>query len=312
MDGGARAIRTALLVSAAAAGKQVASLQRRTRYEVITERVTFPEKDVAVESPAGDYLRILSRPDWVEPVVLFLKDRAMSAGACDDASATRLVVSMTEAITNAVVHGNYGLSSELKEHADAFERALGERAADPAYVGRVVDIRASYLPDRSVWTVTDQGCGFDVGRQLAKLESDDPEAILSSGRGITIMKAFMDDVAWSDEGRQVRLTAFRGPAAERRGAPRRKYVAPIAYQIEDGPVRQATARDLSSSGIACVASETVPVGTAVLVTLDPTTSGGCTVPGTVVRCGAVSGPFHDVAVRFGSELEAAAPNSAEK
>jgi anti-sigma regulatory factor (Ser/Thr protein kinase) len=251
-----------------------------------------------VERSHGDYLRILSRPDWVEPVVLFLKDRAVAEGACDAAAANRLVVSMTEAITNAVVHGNYELESSLKEQGDAFERALRARADDPAFVGRMVDIRADYLPDRCTWTVTDEGAGFDVEGQLAKLESDDPEVMLSSGRGITIMKAFVDDVSWSEGGRQVRLTVCRDGAAERRDAPRRRYVATITWSLPGGPTRTGIARDLSATGIAFVTTEPLALGAAVTVLLDSARSNGHPLTGRVVRSHHLSGGFHDTAVKF--------------
>jgi anti-sigma regulatory factor (Ser/Thr protein kinase) len=254
---------------------------------------------------APEHLRILSRPDWVEPVAMFLKEKAMAAGVCDDAGAQRLVIAMTEAITNAVVHGNYELSSALKEQQGAFREALEQRKADPTFASRVVDVRVDFQPDRCIWTVTDQGRGFDVEHALSRLDSDDPEVILASGRGISIMKAFVDEVWWDQNGRQVHLAIHMGSGPERRGAARHKYTRAVAIHRDAEPDHEAIARDLSVSGIAAVTSEPINLGEHVQVTLDLRLPSEKKISGMVVRCNHVAGDFHDVAVHFDQTIDLA-------
>src|SRR5687767_5731704 len=77
-------------------------------------------------------LSIPSRPELVPAVVELLREKARLCGACQETRANKLVLALHEALTNAIVHGNLELSSELKEREDdAFARALAERAADP-------------------------------------------------------------------------------------------------------------------------------------------------------------------------------------
>lgn len=255
----------------------------------------------ALRSP--EHLRILSRPDWVEPVAMFIKNKALASGACDADAAQRLVIAMSEAITNAVVHGNYEISSALKEEQGAFRQTLEQRQADPAYASRVVDVKIDYQPDKCVWTVTDQGQGFDVEQALAKLDSDDPEVILASGRGISIMKAFVDEVWWDQHGRQVHLAIHMGNGPERRGATRLKYTRAVAVHRPGEEDHEAIARDLSTTGIAAVTSIPVRVGEAVEVTLDLRLPTETRCAGTVVRCDPVAGDFHDVAIHFDAPID---------
>lgn len=210
-------------------------------------------------------LRIPSRVDWVELAVMYLANKAESIGACDHERHGKLVTAMTEAITNAIVHGNLEISSELKEDpSGAFARVLAERSSDPAYCERLVDIEMDYDGTKCTWTITDQGPGFDVDAVLKKLDEppneDDPMACLASGRGIMLMRAFLDDVAWDEQGKRVRLTVFRD-AGERRREPRVAALEPVrAAPVEaDGTIDwkkafDAVATDLSRGGVGILTS----------------------------------------------------------
>src|SRR5581483_9519496 len=131
-----------------------------------------------------------SRPDWIEPAVEFLRQKAVLCGACQESRAGKLMIALHEALSNAVVHGNLELSSELKERGDeSFAEALAERAADPVRSARTVEVRVDYDGRLCRWTILDQGQGFDVERVMTRVTSDDPEVLLASGRGILIMRS---------------------------------------------------------------------------------------------------------------------------
>src|SRR5207249_2743985 len=86
-------------------------------------------------------LRIPSRPEWVPAAVELLREKARLCGACHETRAGKLVLALHEALTNAIVHGNLEVSSELKERDDdAFARTLAARAADPRFSSRSVII----------------------------------------------------------------------------------------------------------------------------------------------------------------------------
>ncbi len=261
--------------------------------------------DGAHSSLAGPaHYRLISRPEWVEPVVMALAAKARAAGVRDEPGIKRLVVAMTEAITNAIVHGNFGLSSALKEQRDgSFAAAIRQCTANPELVSRIVDIRVEFEPGKCIWTISDEGAGFDVAKALSRLESDDPMLMLAAGRGIPIMQAFVDEVTWRDGGRQVRLAISMAQGTEHRLHIRRKYTATVGFRLPGQTFRhEALARDLSSGGIAFITTEPLEIGTPIDIVLQLDEPDQTSLCGEVVRCRQVAGTYHDVAVKFNEAL----------
>ncbi len=198
------------------------------------------------------HLIVPSRPYWIESTADFLRQKAVLCGACQDSHSRRLLVALHEALSNAIIHGNLELSSELKERDDSsFAEALAQRAADPELADRVVDILVDYDGERCCWIVTDQGQGFNLERVLAGVDHYDPKEMLSSGRGILLMRSFVDEVRYEAGGRRVILTLRRSSGAEKRSQPRvacrqRLWVAPIR---PDGSVDWDSAYDAISHNL---------------------------------------------------------------
>jgi serine/threonine-protein kinase RsbW len=118
----------------------------------------------------------------VAAIVEFLRERQAEGSLFD------VKLLLREALLNAVLHGN---------------------RSDP---GLVVDLEAMAWQDRLVLRIMDEGQGFPWREQLANPPS--PEA--TSGRGLTIMNLYADEVRFNAAGNQVSLTkdisGLRGPA----------------------------------------------------------------------------------------------------
>jgi anti-sigma regulatory factor (Ser/Thr protein kinase) len=204
------------------------------------------------------HLSIPSLPGWIEPTVDYLRQRALLMGVCTEGRAGKLMVALHEALSNAVIHGNLGLSSELKEHDDdAFAEALAARAADAELASRPVDVVVDYDGEACRWVITDQGQGFNVQHVLERCLSEEPQIQLASGRGILMMHSFLDEVRFELGGRRAILTMRRPAGPERRCGPRHPVSAPlrVAPLRPDGTpdwnaAYDVMARDLSSEGIA--------------------------------------------------------------
>jgi anti-sigma regulatory factor (Ser/Thr protein kinase) len=179
------------------------------------------------------YLQIPSQPEWIAPTVEYLKEKAILCGACHQARVKKLMLALHEALTNSVIHGNLELSSALKEQSEtAFAEALAQRAADPHYGNRPVDVQVAYDGDRCQWIFTDQGKGFDVERVIARACSTDEQGrILASGRGILLMRAFVDEVRYEMGGRRAILTLLARPFSDEKGRSRRGRTIPRCHQL---------------------------------------------------------------------------------
>jgi serine/threonine-protein kinase RsbW len=128
-------------------------------------------------------IQFQSRLSEVPRVHAEIVDHAMAEGFTDEALfAIRLTVE--EALVNAVRHGN-GLDET-----------------------RVVDVEWTIDDRRFVITITDCGCGFDPA------DLPDPTAVENlsrpSGRGVMLMKCYMDEVSYNTDGNAVTLTKFKG------------------------------------------------------------------------------------------------------
>ncbi len=154
-------------------------------------------------------LSIPSRLEWVGRTAEFLKSRSTASGACTLEKADRLALALHEALTNAIVHGNLGVPSSLKEESpDAFARLLASKSADPVLADRRVGIRYCFDGKRCTIAITDQGAGFDHRKWIAGIESDEEVSPLSSGRGILMMRALVDQVEYRSGGREVELSVL--------------------------------------------------------------------------------------------------------
>ncbi|MGZ0166059.1 MAG: ATP-binding protein [Planctomycetales bacterium] len=152
--------------------------------------------------------------EWINRTVSYLVQHVAEMPWGDAINGNRITLPLHEALTNAIVHGNLEVSSDLKESAEAerFAEALAVRSAQNEYSSRRVQIVVEYNEHRVAWTITDEGKGFDVAKVLKHAASEEP-SMLSSGRGVIMMKAFMDDVQYELGGRQCRMV-LRNPNAE--------------------------------------------------------------------------------------------------
>lgn len=154
---------------------------------------------------------IYSLPNDVElaaPVAFRLAQTAHTLGICDDGERGNLALALIEIITNAIEHGNLGLTGtekvELKSSSEQdYQDELSRRKADDTYSKRRVHIKASINKEEAVIYVEDEGDGFDY--KYLPDPTDPDNLFLPSGRGILLARAFLDEVNYVDKGNAVRL-----------------------------------------------------------------------------------------------------------
>jgi anti-sigma regulatory factor (Ser/Thr protein kinase) len=137
-------------------------------------------------------------------LVSHLQEQAVQLGICDETDCMRMCVALQEALANAIHHGNLQVSSALREgrHTD-YHEVIARRSLEYPFRDRSVYVTARLTRDEATFVIRDEGEGFDPSmlpdpREAANLEK-------ASGRGVLLMRSFMDEVRFEDRGRSVTL-----------------------------------------------------------------------------------------------------------
>jgi anti-sigma regulatory factor (Ser/Thr protein kinase) len=130
---------------------------------------------------------------------------------CDATDRIRVGTALTEALANAVEHGNLELDSTLRESPDGEYYRLGEsRSKLTPYRERRVRITMRVTPSEVTYVIRDEGPGFKY-QNLP--DPTDPENLTKlSGRGLLLIRTFMDEVRFNAEGNEITLVKRRARA----------------------------------------------------------------------------------------------------
>ena len=144
----------------------------------------------------------------IHPLVAYLQERTSQLDVCDEADRTRIGVALEEALANALYHGNLEVGSELRGEDDkAYHTLIVGRAQQTPYQGRRIHVEAKLSREDATFVIRDEGSGFDPSALPDPTEPANLEK--ASGRGLLLMRTFMDEVAYNDAGNAVTLTKRR-------------------------------------------------------------------------------------------------------
>jgi CheY-like chemotaxis protein len=130
---------------------------------------------------------------------------------CDETGLFQISTALTEAINNAIDHGNLELESSLREGGgDSYSKQRQERAVVSPYRDRRVRLTELLTPDEVTYVVRDEGSGFDLSTVP---DPTNPENLLkASGRGLMLIRTFMDEVSFNDAGNEITMVKRRASA----------------------------------------------------------------------------------------------------
>lgn len=142
------------------------------------------------------------------PVVVgFLQESMSHMAICDGSERLRISVALEEALTNAVHHGNLEVSSELRQDDDSrYYELIRRRSREEPYRRRRVHIKTRMSDRDAVFAIRDEGPGFDVAGLPDPTEPENLER--ASGRGILLMRTFMDEVLFNERGNEITLVKW--------------------------------------------------------------------------------------------------------
>lgn len=135
-------------------------------------------------------------------MVEFAQRILVTAGGCEATDALRACIALEESLRNALFHGNLELSSKDRDETPAeYDRLLYARQHTAPYQERKVRLAISVSQEGTRFVVTDEGPGFDP---KTVPDPTDPDRVdLCGGRGVLLMRTFMDEVEFSPRGNEV-------------------------------------------------------------------------------------------------------------
>jgi anti-sigma regulatory factor (Ser/Thr protein kinase) len=142
--------------------------------------------------------------ELIAPLINYLQSCMSNLQICDEASSLRVCIALEEALRNAIFHGNLEITSEQREgDCDAYRLLVEDRRSRSPYCDRHLYVTVRFSTGEATFTICDEGPGFDP---TALPDPTDPENLDKvSGRGLLLMRTFMDDVAYNDRGNQVTM-----------------------------------------------------------------------------------------------------------
>jgi len=125
-------------------------------------------------------------------------------GEYDESYRFQLAISIEESVTNAMIHGNLEISSESRLSCDSlYYELVSERMNQPPYCDRRAHVEVTLGRDQLILVVRDQGPGFDVDSVPDPTAAENLEK--PCGRGLTLMRSFMDAVVHNEIGNMVTM-----------------------------------------------------------------------------------------------------------
>lgn len=111
---------------------------------------------------------------------------------------------LEEAMLNALHHGNLELDSELRQaDYDIYYQLAEQRVNQPPYAERKIRVSVELTQTEATFVIEDEGPGF---QPESVPDPTNPEFVERPfGRGMLLMRTFMDEVTYNEKGNQVTL-----------------------------------------------------------------------------------------------------------
>ncbi len=140
----------------------------------------------------------------IHPLVSYFQDSLERLEFGNEAVRTRIGMALSEGVANAIVRGNLEVGSELRAtDRDAYDALIAERQGQEPYSERRVYCTAMESVTEVRYMIRDEGNGFDPATVPDPTKAEN--LLMVSGRGIMLMRTFMDEVKYNAKGNAVTL-----------------------------------------------------------------------------------------------------------
>jgi CheY-like chemotaxis protein/anti-sigma regulatory factor (Ser/Thr protein kinase) len=143
-------------------------------------------------------------PSLVPPLVAQLIEPLPLLDLCDANTQIRIGIALEEALLNALYHGNLEVSSTLRQDDSGayYELAERRRVQEP-YRNRRLYVRARVSRTEAIYEVRDEGPGFNPDSIPDPMDPANLDK--ASGRGVFLIRTFMDEVRYNERGNQITI-----------------------------------------------------------------------------------------------------------
>jgi len=150
------------------------------------------------------HFRIGNDLKGLRPLINHIQSHLRQMEVCDDSEVLRISTALQEALMNAIEHGNLDMDSSLRQNGGTAYAELGlSRRQEEPYTSRQVHVTASINRERITLVVRDEGNGFDPH---GLPDPTDPANLQKvSGRGLLLIRTFMDDVSFNTMANQITM-----------------------------------------------------------------------------------------------------------
>lgn len=146
--------------------------------------------------------------DMIPAVIGYVQNLVTAVGLCDDSSVLRVCIAVEEAIRNAMFHGNLEISSEVREgDPEVYEAMLNHRLANEPWGSRKLFIRLHIDEKMGTFMIRDEGPGFDPTQLPDPTDPANLDKV--SGRGLLLIRTFMDEVHFNATGNEITMVKRR-------------------------------------------------------------------------------------------------------
>jgi CheY-like chemotaxis protein len=153
-------------------------------------------------------------PALIFPLVDHMQQQISRLKLVDDTGRIRVGIALEEALLNALYHGNLELSARdlaaVRSAAGLGPSLIDERIGSAPYQSRKIVVEAEFSASQAKFVITDEGCGFDP---TLLPDAEAPQLEEENGRGLLLMRTFMDEVEFNARGNQVTMIKRRDHAS---------------------------------------------------------------------------------------------------
>lgn len=150
-------------------------------------------------------------PKFIAPLLSYLDEMLTLLNICDATEGMRVGVALQEAILNAIYHGNLEVSSALRQDDETiYHDLVKERAQQDPFQKRRVHVDVAISPAEATYVIRDEGPGFDPSQLPDPTDPEQFEKV--GGRGLLLIRTFMDQVRHNEKGNEITLVKRRTAA----------------------------------------------------------------------------------------------------